>query len=275
MTPFGKITILKTLILSRFNHLFTSVVIEKKILVDINKIFYEYLWNGKPDKISRNDVCHGWTENVQYLSWLKYISNETKPWIQLLKHTVGNLSRIPIVGGDWHCCTRKELKPFWKTVFEYWSQFCVSQHVKTNEDMSSSIWFNPNISQSNLFFPDWCKNGIYVIADIIDEEGNVCSLDKLRQRYGFHINFLNYITVRKSVKKIIGDNKIDNNFQLIRPYVPFHMKALLTSNKISKSLYTKFAQINTSRVKIETKWSLELNLECTTAMWKLIYKSCF
>ena len=53
------------------------------------------------------------------------------------------------------------------------------------------------------------------------------------------------------------------------------MKALLTSNKISTSLYTKFDQINTSRVKIETKWSLELNLECTTAMWKLIYKSCF
>ena len=30
LTPFGKITILKTLILSQFNHLFTSVVIEKK-----------------------------------------------------------------------------------------------------------------------------------------------------------------------------------------------------------------------------------------------------
>ena len=206
LTPFGKITILKTLILSQFNHLFTSVVIEKKILVDINKIFYEYLWNGKPDKISRNDVCRSYHagglkminvynfEKCLKLSWLKYISNETKPWIQLLKHTVGNLSRIPIVGGDWHCCTRKELNPFWKTVFEYWSQFCVSQHVKTNEDiMSSSIWFNPNISKHNLFFPDWCQNGIYVIADIIDEEGNVCSLDKLRRRYGFHINFLNYI----------------------------------------------------------------------------------
>ena len=60
LTPFGKITILKTLILSQFNHLFTSVVIEKKILVDINKIFYEFLWNGKPDKISRNDVCRSY-----------------------------------------------------------------------------------------------------------------------------------------------------------------------------------------------------------------------
>ena len=46
--------------------------------------------------------------------------------------------------------------------------------------MSSSIGFNPNIAKHILFFPDWCKNGIYVIADIIDEEGNVCSLDKLR-----------------------------------------------------------------------------------------------
>ena len=53
------------------------------------------------------------------------------------------------------------------------------------------------------------------------------------------------------------------------------MKVFLTSNKLSKSLYTKFDQINTSRVKLERKWSLELNLECTAAMWKLIYKSCF
>ena len=147
LTPFGKITILKTLILSQFNHLFTSVVIEKKILVDINQILYEYLWNGKPDKISRNDVCRSYHagglkminvynfEKCLKLSWLKYISNENKPWIQLLKHTVGNLSRIPIVGGDWHCCMRKDLNPFWKTVFEYWSQFCVCQHVKTNEDI--------------------------------------------------------------------------------------------------------------------------------------------
>ena len=38
-------------------------------------------------------------EKCLKLSWLKYISNENKPWIQLLKHTVGNLCRIPIVGG--------------------------------------------------------------------------------------------------------------------------------------------------------------------------------
>ena len=89
--------------------------------------------------------------------------------------------------------------------------------MKTNEGiMFSSIWFNPNIFKQNLFLPDWCQNGIYVIGNIINGEGGVCSLDELRQRYGFHINFLYYITVKKSVKKFIEDNKIDNNFDLIR-----------------------------------------------------------
>ena len=91
LTPVGKITILKTFILSQFNHLFTSIVIEKNILVDINKIFYEYLWNGKPDKISINDVCHsclaGGLKMINIYTfekclksyWLKYVSKEAKP----------------------------------------------------------------------------------------------------------------------------------------------------------------------------------------------------
>ena len=40
LTPVGKKIVLKTLILSQFNHLFTSVVIGQNILIDINKIFF-------------------------------------------------------------------------------------------------------------------------------------------------------------------------------------------------------------------------------------------
>ena len=55
--------------------------------------------------------------------------------------------------------------------------------------MCSSVWFNPHISNNKLYFSDWYKSGISVVDDIINEEGILYSLDELRQRYNFNINF--------------------------------------------------------------------------------------
>ena len=43
------------------------------------------------------------------------MSNEAKPWIQLLKHTIGNLNRFSLVGGGWISIHEKS--------FEYCSDF--------------------------------------------------------------------------------------------------------------------------------------------------------
>ena len=53
LSPIGKITVLKTLILPKFIHLFSSIPRPNYILNEINKMFYNYIWNGKPDKVSR------------------------------------------------------------------------------------------------------------------------------------------------------------------------------------------------------------------------------
>ena len=47
---------IKPLLLSQFNHLFTSVVTPTQTLDKINKIFFDFLWNGKPDKIRRSTM---------------------------------------------------------------------------------------------------------------------------------------------------------------------------------------------------------------------------
>ena len=54
--------------------------------------------------------------------------------------------------------------------------------------MSTSIWFNPCIATNNLYFSDWYKHGILVIGDIVNLEGNMFTLDELRQKYKFKIN---------------------------------------------------------------------------------------
>ena len=57
-----RITVLKTLILPTFIHLFSSLPVHQSILVEINAIFYKYLCNGKPDKVKRDTICKDYCE---------------------------------------------------------------------------------------------------------------------------------------------------------------------------------------------------------------------
>jgi len=56
LTPLGKITVLKTLItcISKLKHLFISLPNPSdKILKDLNTLSYNFIWNGKTDRVNR------------------------------------------------------------------------------------------------------------------------------------------------------------------------------------------------------------------------------
>ena len=57
LTPFGKITVIKTNVLSQCVHLLSAIQRSDSFLKAVNNILYKLLWNGKPDKIRRTTVC--------------------------------------------------------------------------------------------------------------------------------------------------------------------------------------------------------------------------
>ena len=55
LTPIGKITIVKTFLLSKLNNFILSLPNLKPSLIQgINSIFYRVIWSNKPDKINRD-----------------------------------------------------------------------------------------------------------------------------------------------------------------------------------------------------------------------------
>jgi len=54
LTPIGKITIIKSLIISKLNHLFLTIPSPKENIINqsISKI-YSFIWDNKPDKIKK------------------------------------------------------------------------------------------------------------------------------------------------------------------------------------------------------------------------------
>ena len=203
LTPIGKITIIKTLVLSKFIHLFISLLTPTEYIDAINKLLFDYIWNGKPDKINRQQICKKTSvglgminvynfERTLKIKWLMhFISGQETDWQTLLCHDIKGLKRLFILGGEWSNLQISSLNPFWKTVFTYFKELCRDVKVQTNQDIfSSSLWFNTHIGTDKLFFPDWFKHGIHIVGDTINVNGNILSLLEVKNRYNFLVTFL-------------------------------------------------------------------------------------
>ena len=54
LTPFGKVMVIKTVIVSKIVHLLIALPTPSpKVVNEINKMLYAFLWDGKPDKMRR------------------------------------------------------------------------------------------------------------------------------------------------------------------------------------------------------------------------------
>ena len=112
LTPFGKITILKTFILSRFNHLFGSIPSPTKdFLSKLNTLLYNFIWDNKPDKIKRVLLCQDYKigglkmTNLECfiqslkLTWInRLLKCGTSPWGILFEETVSCVKKYHALG---------------------------------------------------------------------------------------------------------------------------------------------------------------------------------
>ena len=83
-TPYSKVTIIKSLLLSKITHMLLSLPSPNFLSIkELNNAFSNFLWGGKPPKwrkeILEGEICHGGLKlhNIQLfdktfkLSWLK------------------------------------------------------------------------------------------------------------------------------------------------------------------------------------------------------------
>ena len=112
--------------------------------------------------------------------------------------------------------------------------------VKTNQDIfTSCIWYNSKLATNKTFFPDWYKKVIYILGDILNENGRVMTLEEMNQKYHININFLNYFTIRRLVSNYSKKSQKTNDFSFTRPYIPFHIQLFIHSKK-EGNMRTKF-----------------------------------
>ena len=130
LTPLGKITVIKSLLLPKITHLLIALPNpDLNILNEINDVLYDFLWNGRA-KIKQSVVIKQYFEgglkmiNIKTyaealkLTWIRRILQKESKW-QLLLKTLISVEKLFCCGSEYIKSTLPLLKnDFWKDVFK-------------------------------------------------------------------------------------------------------------------------------------------------------------
>ena len=296
LSPFGKITVIKNSIICKCTHLFFSLPRSNIFLKSVNTILYNFVWEGKPDKIKRSSICKDYFkgglkminiynyEKALKVSWMKrLLINPTSQWYNLFQKYYIKVDYFLIFGEGWCKTFVKKIKnQFWLNVFEDWINLCQIQkrEISDSEVLRTCLWYNPDIFKTPTVFPDWYKKGIFLVGDLTDSFGKVLGLDQINLKYNGNFNILNYYTIRQGIQSFIFKNKkVTSPVIYHRPAYPSHLKVLITSKNGCKTFYNSFSSNLTEKPLCETIWQELLLMQYQetelTEKFKQIYKICF
>ena len=249
LTPIGKITIIKTFMISAFNHLFIMLPNPSQNIIEhINKIMFNFLWNNKTSEIKESTVLKKYCEGG-----LKMVN--LKAFIEALKSTW--IRRLPTKNSKWQVFIKANVNTekltgcnimflekvidtipnqFWKDVLQ--SLITINKKVVLTEKdiLRSPIYYNYNIKLGGMYiyYNNWFKKGIRYINDLIDENGVFYSEAEFTAKTGIKTNFLQYNGLIEAIKKYLKHIKVETTHKESCPFIPFHISTLLQQKKGSK-----------------------------------------
>jgi hypothetical protein len=147
--------------------------------------------------------------------------------------------------------------------------------------LTSPLWFNSKISDSDYFIDPLYKLGATYIEDLLTPEGKVMNFEEVKTAYKINnLNFLAFFKLRKLLNKYL------NNFTTLllspdhivpRPFIPHEIQQIYTENKQTKNLYNLYLYDVNTRIDTDLiqKWNHLLNIHLNNENWQTIFRICF
>ena len=260
-------------------------------LKQINTIFYKFLWGNGPDKVKREIICqdyqHGGLKMIEIhnfikglkVTWIRRLmKTENSPWFTLFENQICTVKRLQTFGKLWICkILNKVRNPFWCDILKIWQDVVDINKVNSNIDiLNSPIWYNHRLVEVYPFYlPNWYNSGIKFVHDVVKDCGKFLEFEEIKEKFNNgSLGLLEYYRLRGLINNYIAQNKLDNDFHHVKPFIPFDYKIVLKSKKGSQDFY----KLLTSKLKIPDvigKWNSSLNTTYNVNIWKVIFKSCF
>ena len=99
LTPIGKITVLKSLLISKMNHLFFALPNpSEKLISKLNNVFYSFIWEGchKVKSVITKDYVEGGLKmlNIEFyikalkITWIRRLLKDNGGWSNIIKEFI-------------------------------------------------------------------------------------------------------------------------------------------------------------------------------------------
>ena len=276
ISPIGKLVVIKSLALSKFNHLILGLPNPSQEQFNtIQNLFFKFLWNKSPDKVKRTivtqDYKFGGLKMIDVktfcismkATWLRKLSNMNNKFSHLVESTCPLLKNIYKYSTDYiKTKLHQDLNPFWKDVL--YSYYKLSLSINPTSDSqcySINLWHNPDIKVggSSVCYKRWLAAGIVFLGDLINEEGQFYSYRQFTTNYSITTNFLEYNGFLAAVRHFVEVNGID--YLPSRSFVPPIPLSLALINKDKRGCKSIYKQLlgKGENPKSLQKWKNELN----------------
>ncbi len=290
LTPIGKITVLKTLVISKYIHLFMSLPTPGSDLLNtITSIMYSFIWSGKPDKIKRSQLIQtnkngglNMMDLNQFikslkLTWIRrLIKSDGQPWAKLVKLNANSLIKLGPLYTDRLISNMNN--PFWKDTLKAWSEIS-KLHAPTSscDFLTSPIWCNDRASKHPFIIQQWYDKHIENVGDILGNNAVIMTHEDIIAKYGVNrINFLDFLRLRNLTQKFVNLCNIPNQSMpsIQNPVLPFNYSILSKCKKGAKEM-NKIFSIATTKTYGKNILELDLHRIIDDETWQSIFEVCF
>ena len=268
LTPYGKIIVLKILLISKITHVLLSLPSTSlELLSRLETIFKHFIWKNGIPKL-RRDILETLPSlgglkmtNLKIfdaslkISWFKRLTNQSLGWAEFpIQYGINDILKY----GDKF---PKNILGTMKNKFWYDMVHCIIKHntaMKYNNTMqlqNMPLWHNSIINIE--YRKKWENKGIILINDVLNEEGEVLTLEELKTR-DLYMHFLDYSRLKFSIKKVL---QIDGQYAKRHgPFLPRILFEVGLAQKGCGRIYNRSMNYNGNIIKaVKEKWETVLN----------------
>lgn len=278
LTLYGKITVIKTLALSKMNHLLSTLPIpDQGFMNSIEKLFFDFLWNGKKWTISRETLyldhengglkmvdIHNFARSLR-LSIIKRLITTKGTWQSIAKYILNDsVSYIfQLNKKSIQSIAKKITNPFWKQILKDWA-------LIQDSPKQLVLWLNEEIkiNKKTITYNSYIRENILYAEDLLNVNRTFLTYDELLKKYpGLRTNFIQY----QGLLNCIPLNWKLNNIQVIQTKKSNSTLHIIEKlQKPNRYLYRLLLDIKkTPKISGKIKWENILN---NNLHWKNIYK---
>jgi len=296
LTLLGKTTVLKSLIASQLVYILSPLSSNHSAIAEINNIFFNFLWDGKGDKIKRdimiNDHKNGGLKMIDIKlfnkalksSWVKkYLDPENQgKWKLLLDSELRSLGGVEFFRAN---LNKQDLlkiikitDTFTSEILHIWAEISLEPSISSIDQLKAqSLWHNSLIRVGNkpIYYRSWSVKGVKKVGHLMNDVNSFLSFSDFTELYNINTNFLTFQGMLSAVKALQKSSEANfNNCNTAYESVFDTFQKSTKPNRLTYKIFKSKKQKNP--VEVQRKWVTKCMPETPDDIdWKAVYKTPF